>query len=180
MKWLIVDRDGVINEDSALYIKSAAEWQPIPGSLEAIARLNQAGYRVCIASNQSGLGRGLFDYDAFAAMNALMHRRLAELGGRIDAMAFAPEHPGQASEMRKPAPGMLRDLARRLSSSLDAVWFIGDSAGDLAAARAAGARPVLVRTGKGRETERAGIDSDVSVHDDLAAAVSALLHSAAH
>lgn len=177
MKIVILDRDGVINEDSALYIKSAAEWQPIPGSLEAIARLNQAGWRVCIASNQSGLGRGLFDYDAFAAMNALMHRRLAELGGRIDAMSFAPETPEQASEMRKPAPGMLRDLARRLGLSLDGVWFIGDSAGDIAAARAAGARPVLVRTGKGKATEAAGTDAGVAVYDDLAAAASALLQA---
>ena len=177
MKIVILDRDGVINEDSALYIKSAAEWQPIPGSLEAIARLNQAGYRVCIASNQSGLGRGLFDYDAFAAMNALMHRRLAEFGGRIDAMAFAPETPEQAGDMRKPAPGMLRDLARRLGTALDGVWFIGDTAGDIAAARAAGARPVLVRTGKGRQTEAAGIDTGIAVFDDLAAAVSELLLS---
>jgi len=175
MKWVILDRDGVINEDSDAYIKSAAEWQPIPGSLEAIARLNQAGYRVCVASNQSGLGRGLFDYDAFAAMNAAMHRRLAELGGRIDAMAFSPEAPEQASEMRKPAPGMLRDLARRLGSSLEGVWFIGDSATDLKAARAAGAKAVLVRTGKGRKTESAGVHAGVSIYDDLASAVSALL-----
>ena len=175
MKWVILDRDGVINEDSPDYIKSAAEWQPLPGSLEAIARLNQAGYRVCVASNQSGLGRGLFDYDAFAAMNALMHRRLGELGGRVDALAFAPEPPERASEMRKPEPGMLRDLARRYGSGLEGVWFIGDSASDLQAARAAGARPVLVRTGKGRQAEAAGPGADVPVYEDLAAAVSALL-----
>lgn len=175
MKWVILDRDGVINEDSDAYIKSAAEWQPIPGSLEAVARLSQAGYRVCIASNQSGLGRGLFDYDAFAAMTAQMHRRLGELGGRIDALAFAPEAPEKASEMRKPAPGMLRDLSRRLGVSLAGVWFIGDSASDLKAARAAGARAVLVRTGKGRKTEAAGVGAGVVVFDDLAAAVGALL-----
>jgi D-glycero-D-manno-heptose 1,7-bisphosphate phosphatase len=175
MKIVILDRDGVINEDSDAYIKSAAEWHPIPGSLEAIARLSQAGYRVCIASNQSGLGRGLFDYDAFAAINGLMYRRLGELGGRIDAMAFAPDTPENASEMRKPGPGMLRDLARRLGSSLDGVWFIGDTAGDVQAARAAGAWPVLVRSGKGRSTEAAGIAAGVPVYDDLAAAVSALL-----
>lgn len=175
MKWVILDRDGVINEDSEAYIKSAAEWHPIAGSLEAIARLNQAGYRVCVASNQSGLGRGLFDYDAFAAMNALLHRRLAEFGGRIDALAFAPEAPEQASDMRKPEPGMLTDLARRLGIQLDGIWFIGDKDSDLSAARAAGARPVLVRTGKGRKTEAAGISDDVVVYDDLAAAVSALL-----
>lgn len=174
MKWVILDRDGVINEDSDAYIKSAAEWQPIPGSLEAIARLNQAGYRVCVASNQSGLGRGLFDYDAFAAMNALMHRRLGELGGRIDALAFAPETPEQASEMRKPAPGMLRDLSRRLGLSLEGVWFIGDTATDVQAAQTAGARPVLVRSGKGLATEAAGI-AGIPIYDDLASAVSALL-----
>jgi D-glycero-D-manno-heptose 1,7-bisphosphate phosphatase len=177
MKWVILDRDGVINEDSDAYIKSAAEWHPVAGSLEAIARLNQAGYRVCVASNQSGLGRGLFDYDAFAATNALMQRRLGEYGGRIDAMEFAPEAPEQPSDMRKPEPGMLSDLARRLGIQLEGVWFIGDKDSDLAAARAAGAKPVLVRTGKGRKTEAAGAGKDVAVYDDLAAAVSALLAS---
>jgi D-glycero-D-manno-heptose 1,7-bisphosphate phosphatase len=144
LKLVILDRDGVINEDSDAYIKSVAEWQPIPGSLEAIARLSQAGWRIFIASNQSGIGRGLFDYDALAAM-------------------------------RKPAPGMLRDIARRLQVDLAGVPFVGDSASDLAAAKAAGARPILVRTGKGRATEAENELAGIAVYDDLAAFAAELL-----
>ena len=177
MKWVILDRDGVINQDSSDYIKSVAEWHPVRGSLEAIARLSQAGFRICVASNQAGLGRKLFDYDAFAAMNANLQRRLAELGGRIDALAFAPEHPEQATPLRKPNPGMLKDLARRLGSSLEGVWFIGDSATDLQAARAAGAQPVLVRSGNGTVTEKNADLTGVLVFDDLLAAAEQLLRA---
>ena len=174
MKFILLDRDGVINEDSDDYIKSPEEWTPIPGSLEAIARLTQAGYKVFVASNQSGLGRGLFDYDAFAAINARMMQKAGELGGQIHGMAFAPEHPDDASDMRKPNPGMLRDIARRLQLALEGVPFVGDSWSDVLAARTAGASPVLVRSGKGRDTEtRHRHDlQDVAVYDDLAAFVS--------
>ena len=175
MKWIVLDRDGVVNHDSPNYIKSSAEWQPIPGSLEAIARLTQAGWRVCLATNQAGLGRKLFDYDAFAAMNAKMQKLLAERGGRIDAVAFAPEHPDHATELRKPNPGMLKDLARRLGSPLEGVWFVGDSEGDLAAARAAGMKPALVKSGNGEATAQKPIAQEVPVFDDLAAFVSHLL-----
>lgn len=175
MKWIVLDRDGVVNHDSPHYIKSAAEWQPIPGSIEAIARLTQAGWRVCLATNQAGLGRGLFDYDAFAGMNAKMQKLLAERGGRIDAVAFAPEHPNQATEMRKPNPGMLKDLARRLGTPLEGVWFVGDSEGDLGAARAAGMKPALVRSGNGSETAAKPAAQGVPVFDDLAGFVSHLL-----
>ncbi|MES2683792.1 MAG: D-glycero-beta-D-manno-heptose 1,7-bisphosphate 7-phosphatase [Pseudomonadota bacterium] len=175
MKWIVLDRDGVVNHDSSNYIKSAAEWQPVPGSLEAIARLTQAGWRVCLATNQAGLGRKLFDYDAFAAMNAKMQKLLAERGGRIDAVAFAPEHPDQATEMRKPNPGMLKDLARRLGAPLEDIWFVGDSEGDLGAARAAGMKPALVRSGNGIETAAKPAAQDVPVFDDLASFVSHLL-----
>lgn len=175
MKLVILDRDGVINQDSSEFIRSVAEWQPVPGSLEAIARLCQAGFRVFLASNQSGLGRGYYDYDVFAAINDRMQRLLAELGGRIDGVEFAPEHPDAATEMRKPKPGMLKDLARRLQVSLDEVPYVGDSASDIAAARAAGALPVLVRTGKGLETEKTAPMRGVAVYDDLASFVSALL-----
>ncbi|MES2885972.1 MAG: D-glycero-beta-D-manno-heptose 1,7-bisphosphate 7-phosphatase [Pseudomonadota bacterium] len=175
MKWVVLDRDGVVNHDSSNYIKSAAEWQPIPGSLEAIARLTQAGWRVCLATNQAGLGRKLFDYDAFAAMNAKMQNLLQQRGGRIDAVAFAPEHPDQATEMRKPNPGMLKDLARRLGAPLEGVWFIGDSEGDLAAARAAGMKPALVKSGNGAATAGQPAAQDVPVFDDLASFVSHLL-----
>lgn len=175
MKLLILDRDGVINEDSDAYIKSVAEWVPIPGSLEAMARLSQAGWKLFIASNQSGIGRGLFDYDALAAMHARLVSGVRALGGQIEGIAFAPEHPDEASEMRKPAPGMLRDIARRLQVSLDDVPFVGDSASDLLAAKAAGARPVLVRTGKGRHTEAGHSLPGIPVYDDLAAFAAELL-----
>lgn len=175
MKWLVLDRDGVVNHDSPNYIKSAAEWLPIPGSLEAIARLTQAGWRICLATNQAGLGRKLFDYDAFAAMNAKLQKRLAELGGRIDAIAFAPEHPDQATEMRKPNPGMLKDLARRLGVTTEGVWFVGDSDGDLAAAQAAGMQSALVRTGNGARHEEAALAAGAAIYEDLRCFVDELL-----
>jgi D-glycero-D-manno-heptose 1,7-bisphosphate phosphatase len=168
MKLVILDRDGVINEDSDEYIKSVAEWTPIPGSLEAIALLCQAGYQVYIASNQSGIGRGLFDFDALFAIHERLQRAVAEVGGRISGIQFAPDHPDEASEMRKPAPGMLKDLARRLGVSLEGVPFVGDSESDIEAARAAGARPILVLTGKGERTKRKRKSDDVLVYKDLA------------
>jgi len=174
-KLMILDRDGVINEESDAFIKSVAEWHPIPGSIEAIARLSQAGWRVFIASNQSGVGRGLLDFDALFAIHDRLQRACAELGGRIDGIAFAPEHPDHASVMRKPAPGMLQDLARRLQVQLDGVPFVGDSASDIEAARAAGAMPILVRTGKGARTETEHGAVGVPVYDDLAQYVAALL-----
>ena len=175
MKLVILDRDGVINEDSDEYIKSVGEWQPIPGSLEAIARLCQAGYRVFIASNQSGIGRGLFDYDALFAMNDRLQKLVGELGGRIDGMEFAPEAPEQATDMRKPNPGMLKDLARRLQLNLEDVCFVGDKGDDIEAARAAGARPVLVRSGRGSRTEKMHNLAGVPVFKDLAAFASAFI-----
>lgn len=177
MKIVILDRDGVVNEDSPDYIKSVAEWQPIPGSLEAIAKLCQAGFRVFVATNQSGIGRGLFDYDAFGAINERLQKQLAELGGRIDGTFFAPDHPDHASDQRKPAPGMLLDLARRLNLNLEIVPVVGDSLRDVQAARAAGAVPVLVRTGNGARIEKEDPTSlrGVAVYDDLASYASALI-----
>ncbi len=169
MKIVILDRDGVINEDSPDFIKSIVEWRPIPGSLEAIALLCQAGYRVFIASNQSGIGRGLLDFDTLFAIHEHLQRAVAELGGRIDGIEFAPEHPDDSSDKRKPAPGMLKDLARRLQISLDGVPFVGDSISDLEAARAAGARPVLVLSGNGQRTKKMHDLSGVEIHDDLLA-----------
>jgi D-glycero-D-manno-heptose 1,7-bisphosphate phosphatase len=177
MKLVILDRDGVINEDSPDFIKSVAEWKPIPGSLEAIARLSQAGFRVFVVSNQSGIGRGLLSYETLFAIHDTLQRAVTALGGRIDGIEFAPEHPDAASELRKPAPGMFRDLARRLQVDLDGVAAIGDSWRDIQAARAAGARPILVRTGNGRRTEREQKLGGVPVFDDLAAAVSDLIGS---
>jgi D-glycero-D-manno-heptose 1,7-bisphosphate phosphatase len=177
MKLVILDRDGVINEESDAFIKSVAEWQPIAGSLEAIARLGHAGYRVFIASNQSGIGRGLLDYDALFAIHDRLQRAVADLGGRIDGIAYAPEHPDQATEMRKPRPGMLLDIAKRMSLDLENVYAVGDSVRDIEAARAARARPVLVRTGNGRKAEKdlAGKLDGVAVYDDLAAFAAAVI-----
>ena len=175
MKLVILDRDGVINEDSPDFIKSVAEFKPIPGSLEAIARLSQAGWRVFVVSNQSGIGRGLLTYDALFAIHDKLQRTLTALGGRIDGIEFAPDHPDQASEQRKPAPGMFRDLARRLQVSLDGVPAVGDSWRDIEAARAAGARPILVRTGNGRRTETEHKLGKIRVYDDLAAVVGDLI-----
>jgi D-glycero-D-manno-heptose 1,7-bisphosphate phosphatase len=171
MKLVILDRDGVINEESDAFIKSVAEWKPIPGSLEAVARLCHAGFRVFVATNQSGIGRGLLDYDALFAIHDRMQRAVADLGGRIEAIAYAPDHPDRATDMRKPGPGMFLDIAKRLGVSLDRTWAVGDSMRDIEAARAAGARPVLVRTGNGRKAERdlKGSRKDVAVYDDLAA-----------
>jgi D-glycero-D-manno-heptose 1,7-bisphosphate phosphatase len=180
MKLVILDRDGVINEDSDDFIKSVSEWKPIPGSLEAIARLCHAGYRVCVASNQSGIGRGLFDYDALFSIHDKLQRGLADLGGRVEAIAYAPEHPDHATAMRKPRPGMLLDLGRRLGVPLNRVHAVGDSTRDIDAALEAGCQAVLVRTGHGREAEaQLGTRREqVAVYNDLAAFAAALIATA--
>jgi D-glycero-D-manno-heptose 1,7-bisphosphate phosphatase len=169
MKLVILDRDGVINEDSDDYIKSVEEWQPIAGSLEAIAQLSQAGFTVAIASNQSGIGRGLFDYEALFAIHARLQRAVADLGGRIDLIEFCPETPENASIMRKPGPGMLFDIAKRMQTSLDGVPFVGDTLSDVQAARAAGARPIVVLSGKGSRIKMDQSIKDVDIFQDLAA-----------
>lgn len=176
MRLIILDRDGVINEDSDAYIKSPAEWVPLPGSLEAIARLHHAGWRVVLASNQSGLARGLFDLDALLRIHEKMHRALAQFGGVIDAIFFCPHGPEDNCRCRKPKPGLFEDIAARLHVDLQGVPAVGDSRRDIEAARASGATPMLVRTGKGRavNTQDTAL-ADVAVYDDLAAAVDALL-----
>ena len=152
MKLAIIDRDGVINYDSDQYIKTPAEWKPIPQSLEAIARLNHAGYRVVVATNQSGVGRGLFDMSTLNAIHDKMYRALANVGGRIDALFFCPHMDENNCNCRKPKPGMLLDIAKRFNVDLKNIPFIGDSLKDLQAAQAVGAKPILVRTGKGEKT----------------------------
>lgn len=178
MRLVILDRDGVINEDSDAYIKSPDEWIPIPGSLEAIARLNRADCRVVVASNQSGLARGLFDADTLSRIHEKMHRALADVGGVIDAVFFCPHGPDDGCDCRKPRAGLLRDIARRLNVSLRGVPAIGDSLRDLQAAHSVGAQPVLVLTGKGAKTQ-ARLQAEgfgaTPVFVDLAAAVDALL-----
>ncbi|MDG4595835.1 MAG: D-glycero-beta-D-manno-heptose 1,7-bisphosphate 7-phosphatase [Candidatus Contendobacter sp.] len=151
MKLIILDRDGVINEDSDAYIKSPDEWTPIPGSLEAIARLNHVGYRVVVATNQSGVGRGLFDLETLNRIHRKMHRMTQEVGGLIDAVFFCPD-VDEANPYRKPNPGMLLEIGRRLKHSLKGVPVVGDSVRDIRAARVVSAWPLLVRTGKGAHT----------------------------
>jgi D-glycero-D-manno-heptose 1,7-bisphosphate phosphatase len=170
MKLVILDRDGTINRDSDQFIKSPAEWTPIPGSLEAIARLSQSGHRVVVATNQSGIGRGLFDTAALNAIHDVMQRAVNRAGGRIDAIFFCPHAGDSDCECRKPRPGMLLEISRRLNAPLEGVPMVGDSLRDLQAAAAAGARPVLVLTGKGRKTRVAGgLPPGTEVFADLAA-----------
>ena len=175
MKLVILDRDGVINLDSDQYIKSPEEWKPIAGSLEAIARFTQAGFRVVVATNQSGLGRGLFDMATLNAMHDKMHKAVNQLGGRIDAVFFCPHAQDAGCACRKPQPGMLLEIAARFNLALAGVPVIGDSLRDLQAASAAGARPVLVLTGKGEQTLKSGgLPEGTEIHRDLAAAALAL------
>jgi D-glycero-D-manno-heptose 1,7-bisphosphate phosphatase len=170
VKLVVLDRDGTINHDSDQYIKSPAEWQPIKGSVEAIARLTQAGWRVVVATNQSGLARGLFDMATLNAIHDAMHRAVQQAGGRIDAIFFCPHTDDAGCDCRKPKPGMLLEIARRLNVDLEGVPVVGDSLRDLQAAAAAGAQPVLVLTGKGRKTREAGgLPRGTAVHSDLAA-----------
>jgi D-glycero-D-manno-heptose 1,7-bisphosphate phosphatase len=170
VKLVILDRDGTINHDSDNYIKSPAEWRPIDGSLEAIARLTQAGYRVVVATNQSGIARGLFDSATLIAIHAMVQRAVALAGGRIDAFFFCPHAADSACACRKPKPGMLLEIARRFNVSLADVCMVGDAQRDVEAAAAAGARPVLVLTGKGRMTFDEGkLPPGTEVYPDLAA-----------
>jgi D-glycero-D-manno-heptose 1,7-bisphosphate phosphatase len=176
MKLVILDRDGVINHDSAAYIKSPEEWKPIPGSLEAIALLSQAGYRVLVATNQSGVGRGLFEMATLNAIHDKMHRALGLAGGRIDGIFYCPHAQDAGCNCRKPKPGLLEEIAHRFGVDLNGVPFIGDSLRDLQAAVAVGAQPILVLTGKGKKTRKDGdLPAGTVVHDDLAAAVRSLL-----
>jgi D-glycero-D-manno-heptose 1,7-bisphosphate phosphatase len=172
MKLVILDRDGVINQDSDQFIKTPDEWKPIPGSLDAIARLNHAGYRVVVASNQSGIGRGLFDMAALNAINDKMYRTLAHVGGRIDALFYCPHAADAGCECRKPKPGMFHDIAQRFNVDLAGVPSVGDSLRDLQAAAAVGAQPLLVLTGKGAKTRSAGgLPEGTTIYADLAEAV---------
>lgn len=147
-KLVILDRDGTINRASDEFIKSPEEWVPLPGALEAIGRLNHAGYHVVIASNQSGLGRGIFDTAALNEVHAHMMKALARHGGRIDAVFYCPHGPEESCSCRKPAPGLLEQIAERYGMDLSGVPFVGDSLRDAQAAQAAGCQPHLVCTGR--------------------------------
>lgn len=175
MSLIILDRDGVINHDSDEFIKTPAEWEPIDGSLEAIARLNYAGYRVVVITNQSGIARGLLDVETLNRIHSKMRRMLAQMGGRIEAIMYCPHGPEDGCSCRKPHNGSFADLAHRLRVNLDNVPAIGDSMRDIQAAMVSGARPILVKTGKGERTLAEGLPDEVEVFDDLAAVVDALL-----
>ncbi|MHB0921881.1 MAG: D-glycero-beta-D-manno-heptose 1,7-bisphosphate 7-phosphatase [Thiomonas delicata] len=171
MKLVILDRDGVINEDRDDYIKSPDEWVPAPGSLAAIARLHHEGWRVVIASNQSGFGRGLFDMNTLNAIHLKMQKSLATAGGRLDAIFFCPHAPEDHCNCRKPKPGLFQDIANRYGlDDLRDVPAVGDSLRDLQAAQPLGCGLHLVRTGKGERTLAAEtLPTGTHVHDDLAA-----------
>jgi D-glycero-D-manno-heptose 1,7-bisphosphate phosphatase len=185
-KLVILDRDGVINYDSDQYVKSADEWIPLPGSLEAIAELNQAGYQVTVATNQSGLARGLFTINDLHAMHQKMMDLLAPMGGRVDSIFFCPHVDEDQCNCRKPLPGLMRDIASRYRKAdsampLTGVPIVGDSLRDLEAATVLGASPHLVLTGKGQKTVDAGIlPAGTVVHADLMAFTKSLLGSASN
>jgi D-glycero-D-manno-heptose 1,7-bisphosphate phosphatase len=173
MKLIILDRDGTINEDSLGYIKSPDEWTPLPGALEAIARLNHAGWHAVIATNQSGLGRGLFDVSALNAMHSKMNKMLAAVGGRIDAIFYCPHAPDQACSCRKPAPGLFEQIGQRFGIELEGVPVVGDTSRDLVAGASVGCSAHLVLTGKGAAYRGRRLPDTfppgTRVHQDLAA-----------
>jgi D-glycero-D-manno-heptose 1,7-bisphosphate phosphatase len=175
-KLIVLDRDGVINHDSDQFIKSPDEWRPIPGSLEAIARLHHAGYRVVVATNQSGIGRGLFDIATLNTIHEKLHRALALAGGRVDAIFYCPHTADADCECRKPKAGMLREIGSRFGVDMAGVPCVGDSRRDLDAAEAVGAQPMLVLTGKGEKTLHDGnFPKNTVIFPDLAFAAAALL-----
>lgn len=176
MKLVILDRDGVINQDSAQFIKSPDEWIPIPGSLEAIALLNQSGFRVAIATNQSGVGRGLFDMAVLNAIHDKMYRALGRLGGRIDAMFYCPHAADANCSCRKPKPGMFEEIGARFGVELKGIPAVGDSLRDLQAGSAVGAQPILVLTGKGETTQKIGhLPQGTWICADLASAAQRII-----
>jgi len=174
---VILDRDGVINQDSDGFIKSAEEWLPLPGSIDAIASLSLAGFSVAVASNQSGIARGLFTVTAVDEMHRKLHELVAAEGGRVELIVYCPHGPNDDCDCRKPEPGLLHQIGEHFDVDLAGVPLIGDSLRDLEAAVRAGARPILVRSGNGRVTEAhlPAEFADIDVFDDLAAAAASLL-----
>ncbi|MCG8434161.1 MAG: D-glycero-beta-D-manno-heptose 1,7-bisphosphate 7-phosphatase [Gammaproteobacteria bacterium] len=176
MRLLILDRDGVINHDSDDFIKHPDEWVPINGSLDAIAKANKHGWRVVVATNQSGVGRGLYDVDMLEQIHKKMDRMVKERGGNIDKVFYCPHHPDENCDCRKPKPGLFRQIEQHYGVDLLNVPCIGDSPRDLEAAKTVGARPILVKTGNGEASLKSlGISRPVEVFDDLAAAVDCLV-----
>ena len=149
---IILDRDGVINEDSDNYIRSVAEWHPIPGSIEAIARLSKAGYIIAVATNQSGIARGYYSLSELGAMHSKMSRLVQEQGGKIDCIKFCPHGPNDGCHCRKPQTGLVEQIENALNLSVKDAWFVGDTLTDLQCGAAMGCKPALVKTGKGERT----------------------------
>ncbi len=180
MKLVILDRDGVINFDSDQFIKSPREWNPIPGSVEAIAQLNQAGYRVVVATNQSGVGRGLFDMSTLNAIHSKMHKLVGQAGGRIDAVFLCPHASDSRCACRKPKTGLFLDIAARFHVDLRGVHAVGDALRDIQCAISVGARPMLVKTGKGMRTLEGGqLPVGVPVYENLTQAAQAIIREVA-
>ncbi len=175
MKAVILDRDGVINQDSDHYIRSVQEWQPIPGSIEAIARLSRSGWAVAVCTNQSGIARGYFSQDILEEMHCRLRQLVRNAGGQVDGIFVCPHGPDDHCGCRKPEPGLLLQASKELGFPLSGVPVIGDAERDLVAARVVGARPILVLTGKGRRTLERGAAGDAVIFPDLAAAVESLL-----
>lgn len=173
-KIIILDRDGVINYDSYNYIKTPEEFLPIPGSLEAIATLNRAGYEVIIATNQSGIARGYYDVAMLDQIHEKLRRELAAVDGYISDILFCPHHPDENCTCRKPLPGMLLQISKKHQVNLSDTFFVGDKLSDVQAARAVGCKPLLVRTALEPPAESAEI-ADVPRFADLAQAVSYLV-----
>ncbi|SFI11192.1 D-alpha,beta-D-heptose 1,7-bisphosphate phosphatase [Pseudomonas guineae] len=176
MKLLILDRDGVINYDSDAYIKNLDEWIPLPGAIEAIARLSQAGWTVAVATNQSGVARGYYDLPMLEAMHARLRELVAEQGGELGLIVNCIHGPAEGCDCRKPKPGMLEQIAAHYGVALKGIWFVGDSSGDLTAAQTVDCQPVLVKTGKGERTLAKGLPAGTLVFDNLAAVADQLLH----
>ncbi len=177
LKLLILDRDGVINYDSDAYIKSVEELVPLPGSIEAIAQLSKAGWTVAIATNQSGIARGYYDIATLDAMHARLRTLVAEQGGEVGLVVYCPHGPDEGCDCRKPKPGMLKIISEHYKVPLAGIWFVGDSLGDLEAAKAVDSQPVLVKTGKGDKTQAKNLPVGTLIFDDLAAVAAELINN---
>lgn len=166
-KYVLLDRDGVINQDSGDFIKSADEWLPIKGSLEAIALLNQHGYQVVVITNQSGVGRGHYSDATLTEIHLKMIRMVEALGGKINHIYYCPHLPDADCKCRKPKPGMLEQFGKDAQVDLTDIYFIGDSLRDIEAGIAAGAKPLLVKTGNGTKTLAANPDLNIPIFENL-------------
>lgn len=177
-KYVLLDRDGVINHDSDDYIKSPAEWLPIDGSLEAIALLNRHGFKVVVISNQSGITRGYYSLETLAEIHHKMHTMLAEKGGKIDAVYFCPHAPNDNCNCRKPKTGLLELFSQKTNTALENIFFIGDSLTDIKAAQAVAAKPLLVKTGKGLKTLAENPHLNIPIFENLYDATKFILQAA--